>query len=298
MPSPLISVIIPTYNRPGLLERAVRSVVEQQYTMWELIVVDDGSPNPVSIPPFAGMPAIRVVRQQNSGPGAARKLGAARAQGELLCFLDDDDYYFPQHLQRLATAYQGADRLYVSGMCIESNDGTVQQSSDYSSRQPFLAQYWDRPVSLLPFAIPREVVQAVPLITRPSPIEDFEWIVRLLARYPLTVMAERTVVYVQHQTNRTNLLVRRTDLAARERAITELYALPEVAAQISAVQYLKQLTHQRLHWTRQCLRAGQWSEAGYGMRRSLKHVGSHSLRELVYTLLVAWRTYCSQKRPT
>ena len=92
------SVIIPTYNRAALLREALESVFKQKFSDFEVIVVDDGSTDGTeeTLRAFAGK--IRCFGQRNRGPGAARNLGAARAEGKYLAFLDSDDLLFPWSL--------------------------------------------------------------------------------------------------------------------------------------------------------------------------------------------------------
>lgn len=90
--SPLISVVIPTYNRCDLLAHAICSVVAQTYSNWELLVIDDGSAEPVedTIKSFSEQ-RITYHRQMNQGASVARNLGIQLAKGEYLAFLDSDD---------------------------------------------------------------------------------------------------------------------------------------------------------------------------------------------------------------
>lgn len=98
---PHISVIIPTYNRAALIGESIQSVIDQTYTDWELIVVDDGSTDSTKEQVASYGPQVRYVFQANSGPCAARNHGLALAQGELLLFLDSDDLLLPHALQSL-----------------------------------------------------------------------------------------------------------------------------------------------------------------------------------------------------
>lgn len=94
-----ISVIIPLFNKAPYIQRALASVTEQTYANFELIVVDDGSTD--EGPRIVGAsndPRIRLVKQENAGPGAARNRGIAEAQGELVAFLDADDEWLPGYL--------------------------------------------------------------------------------------------------------------------------------------------------------------------------------------------------------
>jgi glycosyltransferase involved in cell wall biosynthesis len=97
MNMPLVSVIIPTFNRPEFLRAAVSSVLAQDYPAKEIIVVDDGSSGETA-EACAQMPVL-YLQQGNKGPSAARNLGAASAQGDLFCFLDDDDLCPPGTLR-------------------------------------------------------------------------------------------------------------------------------------------------------------------------------------------------------
>jgi len=100
---PKVSVIIPTYNRARLLVEAVGSVVEQTFTDWEIVIIDDGSTDhtPVAIHDLASRePRLRYVRQANAGRSVARNAGISLARGEYLVFLDSDDCFLPNKLER------------------------------------------------------------------------------------------------------------------------------------------------------------------------------------------------------
>lgn len=108
---PLVSIILPTYNRWRTLPQAIASVQTQSYPHWELIIVDDGSTDetPRGLAALAE-PRLRCVRQPNQGRSAARNRGLALAQGELVAFLDDDDWYLPSRLaQQVAFLQTHAD---------------------------------------------------------------------------------------------------------------------------------------------------------------------------------------------
>lgn len=97
---PAVSVIIPAYNTAGHINVALGSVFAQSYTDFEVIVINDGSPDSermeLAIAPY--LPRIVYLRQQNRGPSAARNLGIQHAQGEFLAFLDSDDEWLPHYL--------------------------------------------------------------------------------------------------------------------------------------------------------------------------------------------------------
>lgn len=101
---PLVSIIVPTYNRADTIQRAIHSVQSQTLSDWELIVVDDGSQdNTAEL--VAGLDhRLQLIRQRNQGVTAARNAGLRQATGKYLAFLDSDDEWLPHHLE-LETAF-------------------------------------------------------------------------------------------------------------------------------------------------------------------------------------------------
>ena len=296
--TPQISIIIPAHNRPNMLRRALASVLAQRLSDWEVIIVDDGSQPPLkeSLADELVDPRLSYHWQPASGPGAARRAGIGFVQSDLVCFLDDDDYYLPNHLTVLVGAYQQRQGIYAVRMMVSNSEGTMALTPHSVGESITLTTYWERPISLHPFAFPRQVVLEIPPVARRSPIEDFEWMVYLFAAgHEAQQLPNYTAVYVQHEDNRTNTLLERSDLAAREAVVKELYNESEVKRWVTPSAYRKLLTHQRLHWTRQCLRAGQWRDAVYGLLRTITGgIGRSSIKELAYTILTAWRVYWSQ----
>lgn len=98
--TPLVSVVIATYNMARYLPQALRSVLLQTYPNLEIIVVDDGSTDatPVVIEPFRSSPAVRYIRQANAGQAAAKNHGVREARGEYIAFLDADDFWVDDKL--------------------------------------------------------------------------------------------------------------------------------------------------------------------------------------------------------
>ncbi|UCE54571.1 MAG: glycosyltransferase family 2 protein, partial [Desulfobacterales bacterium] len=97
---PLVSVIIPTYNRGWTIKEAIDSVLDQDFRDYELIVVDDGSTdNTPDILKSCGN-SIAVLQQSNKGVSAARNSGIGVSAGQLIAFLDSDDLWLPQKLSR------------------------------------------------------------------------------------------------------------------------------------------------------------------------------------------------------
>ncbi|MCF6250977.1 MAG: glycosyltransferase family 2 protein [Methylococcaceae bacterium] len=96
----LVSIIIPTFNRSKLLKRALESIYKQSYSEYEIIVIDDGSTDKTAEMISALFADVNYIYQSNSGVSAARNKGLEQAKGEWLAFLDSDDEWLPQKLEK------------------------------------------------------------------------------------------------------------------------------------------------------------------------------------------------------
>ena len=127
---PIISVVMCVYNRSALLKRAIRSIVEQTYKDWELIIVDDGSEEDIKaiVSGFNDSRIIYLRIDKNSGVPVARNLGNAIARGRYIAVADSDDINYPDRLQvEIDTLVQnpGIDVVYSSAYVIYPDDVTT-----------------------------------------------------------------------------------------------------------------------------------------------------------------------------
>src|SRR6266478_4234046 len=102
---PLFSIIVPTYNRALYIRATLDSVRAQEFTDYEVIAVDDGSTDK-TLSILRETPSVRVLQQDNKGPGAARNYGVSQASGVYIAFLDSDDLWFPWTLSMFAKAIE------------------------------------------------------------------------------------------------------------------------------------------------------------------------------------------------
>lgn len=100
MTAPLVTVVIPVHNRADLLPRAIDSVLAQTWQDFEIIVVDDGSTDKTQDVIASYGDRVRCLYQKNSGAASARNLGISQGKGHYVAFLDSDDEWLPDKLQR------------------------------------------------------------------------------------------------------------------------------------------------------------------------------------------------------
>lgn len=143
MTNPRVSVIIPVYNAERYLAEAIRSVLGQDYGDVEIVVVDDGSTDR-SVEVAQRFEQIRLIRQENLGPGAGLNTGIAHARGELIAFLDADDKWEPATLARRVARFDDDPNLDMThGAAIEFFSpelGSGVSMADRSVHRPVAAR--------------------------------------------------------------------------------------------------------------------------------------------------------------
>jgi glycosyltransferase involved in cell wall biosynthesis len=123
-----ISAVIPAYNREKTIARAIDSVLAQKYPASEIIVVDDGSKDSTREIVEGYGEKVRYLYQDNAGAAAARNRGVHEAKYGWIAFLDSDDYWFPDHLQRMTDAMLATEEkaaLYFSDIERHMGKGVI-----------------------------------------------------------------------------------------------------------------------------------------------------------------------------
>ncbi len=130
MPKPFVTALIDTYNQEAFIEKAIGSVLQQDFpaSETEILVVDDGSSDrtPDIVEKFA--PRVRLLRKRNGGQASAFNAGIPEAQGEIVAFLDGDDWWVPNKLSALARVFAVEPAVGLVG------HGVTQVSSDNGQR--------------------------------------------------------------------------------------------------------------------------------------------------------------------
>jgi glycosyltransferase involved in cell wall biosynthesis len=212
MPSssdPLVSVVLPTYDRPQYLVEAVRSVVDQTYPRIELVVVDDHSPTPaattLSDVAVDDLESVRCIRhEENRGGNAARNTGIRAAAGEFVAFLDDDDVWTPEKVARQVALFDRAPSsvgVVFTGVTYIDDDGeTIRESlpptgvTDDVTRRLLLGETVVGSFSRV--MVRSEAIEDVGLPDERFPNwQDREWYLRLSQAYEFEAVREPLVGY-------------------------------------------------------------------------------------------------------
>ena len=141
--SPLVSVIIPTYNRVKIVGNAIKSILAQTYNNIEIIVVDDGSTDDTKALIKSDFPMAKYIAKPNGGQASARNLGLKHASGIYMASLDSDDLWEPSFLTKMVNALEKHNLDFAF-----ANWGQQNTDGDYND---FLSEY-----VYLPAHIPKE----------------------------------------------------------------------------------------------------------------------------------------------
>lgn len=203
----LFSVIMPLYNKANHIENTIKSVLDQTFTDYEIIIINDGSTDKSEVLALEfNDERIQVYNQENQGVSTARNLGIEKSKGKLIAFLDADDYWFPDHLQELARLYHDFPDcgIYCSRHKIRVSKNHFQIPA-YNGIDKFfrgiVADYFfsNRPFRITwtsCLAIPKEIIEQnggfTPEVTNG---QDLELWTKIGIKYPVAITNKTTAVY-------------------------------------------------------------------------------------------------------
>ena len=202
---PTFSVIIPLFNKRAYIQRAVKSVLDQTFSDFELIVVDDGSTDgSADMIAHVDDPRLKIVRQPNAGVGLARNTGISAAAGIWLALLDADDAWLSDHLSelvRVATAFPEAGMISCAGCEVVASNVQRVIADHPSEGLVQRVNYFERAANHKGFinassvAIRADVAETIGGFSSRKAGEDIEYWVRVALEFPVAVSSRVTSLY-------------------------------------------------------------------------------------------------------
>lgn len=230
MTSPFFSIILPTYNRKRMILKTIESVIQQTFTDWELLVVDDGSTDNTK-ETISSIKDNRIVYiyQTNKERSAARNNGIKNAKGQYICFLDSDDLFESNHLQ---TNYVHLSERVFPVELIFTNNYNLQK--DIKSK-PEVSVLKKNPIpyflthSVIPsrVCIHKNILKEIQFREDIVIVEDTVLWVMVANKYPVTHINEYTVQYRMHEDNSVN--IKNNCFLPRLHGLQKLFAKKEIA---------------------------------------------------------------------
>jgi glycosyltransferase involved in cell wall biosynthesis len=276
--APTVSVIIPAFNASPWISETIESVLAQQFTDFELIVVDDGSTDNTAETASAFGNRVRVLRKPNGGTSSARNMGILNSKGDYIAFLDADDLWKPEKLSLQVELLEatGLKWVYCDGYAFRSNSrkilfrfGRVYKFHKGDILEPlFLENFIPSGTPVIARSVFEELGCFDETLLGP---EDLEMWLRIAAVYPTDFVSEPLFLYRIHEysKSRDENLPR---LMENQRRIVKILAKREAPR-------LAHLQNQSL--------AGCWNVAG----RALARTGNRSEARRMFLRSIALYPY-------
>ena len=242
---PRVSVIIPTYNRAGVVSGAIRSMLGQTLSEIEVIVVDDGSSDhtPEVVASFRDGRVRYLRHETNKGVAAARNSGIRAARGEFLAFLDDDDQSLPERLQRQVHAIE-ASSLERPGVAVcaavSFNEGRPQFHVPRHRGWIHDRVIMDPDVVIAaPTLLVRRLVTDPPILFDESlpAAEDWDYMIRLSKLCQVEAVPEILVQAIRHPG--AHLATMERTIEGREAILRKYAKEPGVSSQTLASHHIR-----------------------------------------------------------
>jgi len=263
--NPLVSVIIPTFNRGWIIAEAVESVLSQDFSDFELIVVDDGSTDNTRevLEPY--LKDVIFIQQPNRGVSAARNCGISHAGGRLVAFLDSDDIWMPGKITRQVAFFKSnSEALVCQTQEIWNRNGKrVNPKNRHEKREGMIFRESLELCLISPSAVMmrKKLFNTIGVFDETLPAcEDYDMWLRLLYRYPVYLISEPLIIKRgghNDQLSRTHSLDKFRIQSLRKIIKEEPLSISQLSA---AMRMLKRKCEIYSHG---CLKHGKKTEALY-----------------------------------
>jgi teichuronic acid biosynthesis glycosyltransferase TuaG len=209
----IVTIIMPAYNAEKYIAESIGSILIQTYTNWELIVVDDGSIDNTKtiVESFsANDKRVKYIYQVNGRQGKARNTGIENSLGKYIAFLDADDLWHPEKLEKQIICIEetGADIVFAG--CHIFEESTESNLQEYYTPTGFITKFYNselffkmNPVPILTVLVRKECLHAVGCFTEEYRLQNAEdyhlWIKLLMENFIFYGMEEKLSFYRKHQ---------------------------------------------------------------------------------------------------
>ncbi|HXH94720.1 MAG TPA: glycosyltransferase [Thermoanaerobaculia bacterium] len=286
--SPMFSVVIPTFNREKKVAKAVRSVLAQTFTDFEIVVVDDGSDETARQLQDEFGDRVRYFRGLGQRVAGARNLAIGHALGEWIAFLDSDDWWYPTKLERYAEAARAHPEigLFYSMMDMVDDRGRYIRTLPIRTRRDvYPAVLEGNFIFNSTVAVKRECLSRVGLFdTKLIGCEDWELFVRVTREFPALLIDESLVAY-EHSSSGSLSSNHEVWVAAHDEVIAKC-----LAADTTLSSAWVQRIHAGGHYVqaRIYLGAGDECHALENFRAAFRQ-NRRRWRAFVYMILLSWK---------
>ncbi len=269
--APFFSIVIPTYNRAHIIADSLHSILQQEFTDWEVIVIDDASTDNTKeiVESFKETKFQYFRNEKNVERSISRNRGIEKSRGTYICFLDSDDYFLPNHLSSLhqtILVQQNPIAFYFSDILTKRNNHLEKRIREDINKYGHIVPYL-----LQNFLIPAQVCMHINILKEHKfdenvailVIEDFEFWLRIAAQFPVVPTNLYTAVEVYHDNNST---ARKNNVA-----INQLNGLDVIFSNITISKHISKNLKDEAYGARYYLMAMYYQYSGekWSMIKSL-----------------------------
>ena len=207
---PFFSIVIPSYNRSVYISKTIESVINQTFSDWELIVVDDGSTDntkEIIQAIIQNDNRIKYRYQNNAERSAARNNGIKNSTGEYICFLDSDDLFLPNHLQILfeeITQKKKPIALFFTNQ-LNSINNILSKENSLALSEPIFLYLFENAIIPARVCVHKNILKEEQFDVDITVVEDMILWVRISDKYPVFQIQKETVIYTLHDDNSINI---------------------------------------------------------------------------------------------
>ncbi|MEY8413573.1 glycosyltransferase [Lachnospiraceae bacterium 62-26] len=188
----MVSIIMPTYNRAYIIERAIKSVISQTYKDWELIIVDDASEDNTKdvINKYICSQIYYYVNKRNMGANVSRNVGIQKAKGKFLAFLDSDNYWPSNRLELQVNVMErnASDRCFIYGrvQIVDGKEVRVVPGNILTADELKRVELYENVVDTNTILIKRSLLLNIGGFEKDLPrLQDWELVLRMIYQYQI-----------------------------------------------------------------------------------------------------------------
>jgi glycosyltransferase involved in cell wall biosynthesis len=206
--TPLVSVVLPVHNGQSYLRAAIESVLTQTHRPIELVVVDDGSTDASADLAASYGPRLVLVRQENGGVAAARNAGIRAARGDLIAFLDQDDWWLPAKLAKQVACFQREESIGLvhTATCHFDDTRSAFAGSSGPATEVLTGHCYEElllrnGIYNSSVMVSRQALDTVGLLDTSiegNTVQDYDLWLRIAQHFPLAFVPERLTIWRLH----------------------------------------------------------------------------------------------------
>ncbi len=284
--SPIISIVLPTFNRAAWLPKTIQAVLDQTYPNWELLVIDDGSTDHTEkvVKGFTDF-RIKYVYQENAERSAARNRGMALASGRWISFLDSDDRYDRVHLEQLKRSFlQAGDRIILTPARLEDEHGRALGTKALRQLRSDAETILFHTIGTSQISFPSSFRDRLRFDEALRINEDTDFLIRATRWLSVRLAPSPTVVYTVHPENSVSLGGRHNVYRDRFASLSALLHREECAS-LQTKQKIDLLSNCTFGMARHHAVNGEWNKVRQVMGWSLLRFPTHRTKEKLYAML-------------